>query len=225
MELCFAAWCKPGSGRGFIRIGRPANQKERETVTTLKGVKKDQMKGAQAESISATRLTVPVARRDHIQGRLDAPLTLLEYGDYQCPACGQVFPIVKAVQERLADSLCFAFRHFPLTNVHPHSEHAAEAAEAAAAQGKFWMMHDTLFENQDALEDEDLIRYATALRLNARRLITEIQTGAYATRLREDFMSGIRGGVNGTPTFFINGIRYDGARALSDLLNAAALHL
>jgi protein-disulfide isomerase len=183
------------------------------------------MKGAQAESISATRLTVPVARRDHIQGRLDAPVTLLEYGDYECPACGQVFPIVKAVQERLGDSLCFAFRHFPLTNVHPHSEHAAEAAEAAAAQGKFWMMHDTLFENQDALEDEDLIRYATALRLNARRLITEIQTGAYATRLREDFMSGIRGGVNGTPTFFINGIRYDGARALSDLLNAAALHL
>ncbi len=87
------------------------------------------------------------------------------------------------------------------------------------------MMHDALFENQDALEDEDLIRYATALRLNARRLITEVQTGAYVTRLREDFMSGIRGGVNGTPTFFINGTRYDGARALSDLLNAAALRL
>ncbi|HXM28811.1 MAG TPA: DsbA family protein [Chthoniobacterales bacterium] len=183
------------------------------------------MKGVQTESIPLTRLTVPVARRDHIQGRLDAPVTLLEYGDYECPACGQVFPMVKAVQERLGDGLCFAFRHFPLTNVHPHSEHAAEAAEGAGAQGKFWMMHDALFENQDALEDEDLIRYATALRLNARRLITEVQTGAYVTRLREDFMSGIRGGVNGTPTFFINGTRYDGARALSDLLNAAALRL
>jgi protein-disulfide isomerase len=183
------------------------------------------MKGVQTENIPATRLTVPVARRDHIQGSLDAPVTLLEYGDYECPACGQVFPMVKALQERLGDSLCFAFRHFPLTNVHPHSEHAAEAAEGAGVQGKFWMMHDVLFENQDALEDEDLIQYAAALALNARRLMAEIQAGAYATRLREDFMSGVRGGVNGTPTFFINGIRYDGARALSGLLDAVTLRL
>jgi protein-disulfide isomerase len=183
------------------------------------------MKGAQTDNITATRLTVPVARRDHIQGPLDAPVTLLEYGDYECPACGQVFPMIKAVQERLGDNLCFAYRHFPLTNVHPHSEHAAEAAEAAGGQGKFWMMHDILFENQDALEDEDLIRYAAALQLNARRLIAEVEAGAYATRLREDFMSGIRGGVNGTPTFFINGIRYDGARALSALLDAVTLRL
>jgi protein-disulfide isomerase len=183
------------------------------------------MKRVQTENIPATRLTVPVARRDHIQGSLDAPVTLLEYGDYECPACGQVFPMVKALQERLGDSLCFAFRHFPLTNVHPHSEHAAEAAEGAGVQGKFWMMHDVLFENQDALEDEDLIQYAAALALNARRLMAEIQAGAYATRLREDFMSGIRGGVNGTPTFFINGIRYDGARALSGLLDAVTLRL
>jgi protein-disulfide isomerase len=123
----------------------------------------------------------------------------------------------------LGNNLCFAFRHFPLTNVHPHSEHAAEAAEAAGAQGKFWMMHDLLFENQDALEDEDLIRYAAALQLSARRLIAEVEASAYATRLREDFMSGIRGGVNGTPTFFINGMRYDGARALNALLDAVTL--
>jgi protein-disulfide isomerase len=128
--------------------------------------------------------------------------------------------MIKAVQERLGNTLCFAFRHFPLTNVHPHSEHAAEAAEAAGAQGKFWMMHDLLFENQDALEDEDLIRYAAALQLSARRLIAEVEASAYATRLREDFMSGIRGGVNGTPTFFINGMRYDGARALNAPLDA-----
>jgi protein-disulfide isomerase len=183
------------------------------------------MKGIQTESIPATRLTIPVARRDHIQGSLDAPVTLLEYGDYECPACGQVFPILKAVQERLGNSLCFAFRHFPLTNVHPHAEHAAEAAEAAGAQGRFWLMHDALFENQDALEDEDLVRRATALGLDARRLIAEVQLGAYAARLREDFMSGIRGGVNGTPTFFINGIRYDGARGLSALLDAVAPRL
>jgi protein-disulfide isomerase len=178
------------------------------------------MKGARSASIPATKLTVPVAKRDHIQGSLHASVTLLEYGDYECPACGQAYPIVKAVQERLGDNLCFAFRHFPLKNVHPHSEHAAEAAEAAGAQGKFWAMHDALFENQDALEDEDLAQYAAALRLDARRLIAEVAAGAYAVRLSEDFMSGIRGGVNGTPTFFINGIRYDGARGLTTLLAA-----
>jgi protein-disulfide isomerase len=178
------------------------------------------MRGTETESIELTRLTIPVAQRDHIQGSLDAAVILLEYGDYECPACGQVFPIVKQLQERLGDSLCFAFRHFPLTNVHPHAEHAAEAAEAAGAQGKFWMMNDILFENQDALEDEDLVRYATVLRLDARKLISEVIAGAYATRLREDFLSGIRGGVNGTPTFFINGIRYDGARGLNALLDA-----
>ena len=183
------------------------------------------MKSIQTESIPATKLTIPVAKRDHIQGSLNAPVTLLEYGDYECPACGQVFPIVKAVQQRLGDSLCFAFRHFPLTNVHPHAEHAAEAAEAAGTQGRFWFMHDALFENQDALEDEDLVRRAIALGLDARRLIAEVQLGAYAARLREDFMSGIRGGVNGTPTFFINGIRYDGARGLSALLDAVTPRL
>ncbi|MEY2603705.1 MAG: hypothetical protein QOH31_1486 [Verrucomicrobiota bacterium] len=166
------------------------------------------------------KLTLPTANRDHIQGPLDAPVMLLEYGDYECPYCGQVYPIIKEIQKRLGDNLCFAFRNFPLTNMHPHAEHAAEAAEAAGAQGKFWAMHDVLFENQDALDDENLVQYAIALRLDARRLIAEVEAGAYAPRLREDFMSGVRAGVNGTPTFFINGERYDGAPGLLELLAA-----
>jgi protein-disulfide isomerase len=155
-----------------------------------------------------------------MQGSSDAPIALLEYGDYECPACGQVYPIVKAIQERVGDNLCFAFRHFPLTNVHPHAEHAAEAAEAAEAQGSFWEMHDTLFENQHALADEALAEYAAALGLDEVRLIREVVSGAYARRVKEDFKTGVRGGVNGTPTFFINGERYDGERGLEPLLAA-----
>ena len=100
---------------------------------------------------SPNKLTIPVASRDHIQGLIDAPISLLEYGDYECPACGQAYRVVKAVQQSLGNSLCFAFRNFPLTTIHPHAEHAAEAAEAAAAQGNFWEMHDLLFEKQNAL--------------------------------------------------------------------------
>ena len=136
--------------------------------------------------ITGLKLTLPDYERDHIQGSSDAPIALLEYGDYECPACGQAHPIVKAIQEQLGDDLCFAFRNFPLTNVHPHAEHAAEAAEAAGAQGSFWEMHDLLFENQDALEDEALAEYAASLGLDEMRLIREVLAGAYAGRVRED---------------------------------------
>ena len=170
--------------------------------------------------ISEEKLTLPDRKRDHIQGPADAPIKLLEYGDFECPVCGQTHPIIKAIQEQLGDSLCFAFRHFPLTNVHPHAERAAQAAEAAGAQGRFWAMHDALFENQDALEDDDFVQYAGGLGLDADRLIHEVWAGAYAGRVREDFQNGIWGGVNGTPTFFINGRRYDGARGLEPLLAA-----
>jgi protein-disulfide isomerase len=174
--------------------------------------------------ISEEKLTLPDRKRDHIQGPANAPIQLLEYGDYECPVCGETHPVVKAIQQRLGDSLCFAFRHFPLTNVHPHAERAAEAAEAAGAQGRFWQMHDVLFEHRDALEDEDLAQYAAALSLDAERLIGEVLAGAYAGRIQEDFQSGIWGGVNGTPTFFINGRRYDGARGLEPLLAALSPH-
>lgn len=169
-----------------------------------------------------SQLLLPNAKRDHIQGPIDAPIALVEYGDYQCPYCGEAYPIVKAIQQRLGSRLCFAFRNFPLTSMHPNAEHAAEAAEAAGSQGQFWEMHDVLFENQEALEDEALAQYAEALGLDARRLIDEVVNGVYTARVREDFLSGARGGVNGTPTFFIKGIRYDGGLD-SDALVAALL--
>ena len=156
------------------------------------------------------KLTLPEANRDHIQGPIDAPFFLLEYGDYECPHCGEAYPIVRAVQKRLGNRLCFAFRNFPLTNIHRYAAHAAEAAEAAGAQGRFWEMHDLLFENQDALADKNLAEYASAAGIDARRVINEILTGVHIERVREDFRCGARAGVNGTPTFFINGARYDG---------------
>ena len=154
---------------------------------------------------------LPMPERDHIQGPVDAPIRLVEYGDYECPYCGEAYPILKQLQEELGDRLRFVFRNFPLTTVHSRAQDAAEAAETAAAQGHFWEMHDLLFENQEELEDDDLIRYAGKLKLDATRFKTELSGHAHAARVREDFMSGVRSGVNGTPAFFINGVRYDGS--------------
>ena len=168
----------------------------------------------------AATLKPPVGPRDHMQGPPDAPVTLLEYGDYECPFCGAAYPVVKAIQSRLGDQLCFVFRNFPLNEAHPHAQDAAEAAEAAGAQGKFWPMHDMLYENQDALEPEDLVQYARALHLDLPRFVREMREHIYAQRVREDFLSGVRSGVNGTPTFFINGVRHDGGYDLASLLAA-----
>jgi protein-disulfide isomerase len=170
-------------------------------------------------------LTVPDPERDHFQGSADAPIKLLEYGDYECPFCGDAHAMVQEIQRRLGDDLLFAFRNFPLTNVHPHAEHAAEAAEAAGEQGNFWGMHDLLFENQSALEDEDLAAYAAELGLDATRLIRQVARKIYAPRIHEDFKSGVRGGVNGTPTFFINGERYDGVPDVKHLLSVLTAQL
>ncbi len=139
-----------------------------------------------------TALTLPDPKRDHTSGSANGSIKLLEYGDYECPFCGDAQPIVKEIQRRLGDDLLFAFRHFPLTNIHPHSEHAAEAAEAGGAQGNFWGMHDLLFENQRALEDEDLAEYAAKLGLDETRLIREVTSEVYARRIREDFKSGVK---------------------------------
>lgn len=166
------------------------------------------------------RLKPPVGANDHVQGPAKAPVTLLEYGDYECPYCGEAYPVVKAVQERLGDQVRFVFRNFPLAEAHPHAEHAAEAAEAAGAQGKFWQIHDLLYENQDALDDDDLVRYARALHLDVPRFVKEMKESVYIERVREDFSSGVRSGVNGTPTFFINGERHDGPFDLESLLAA-----
>jgi len=168
-----------------------------------------------------SELTLPVSQdRDHIQGPVDAPATLLEYGDYECPFCGAAYPIVKEVQSRLGDQLRFVFRNFPITTSHPHAELAAEAAEAADAQGKFWEMHDLLYESQKHLEAADLHRYAEQLGLDVDRFDDELARHAHADRVREDFMSGVRSGVNGTPTFYVNGVRHDGDYQLETLLAA-----
>ncbi len=166
------------------------------------------------------RLAVPVGKTDHTQGPEDAPVTLVEYGDYECPSCGEAYPVVREIQARLGRQLRFVYRNFPLATAHPHAERAAEAAEAAGAQGQFWAMHDALFENQDALGDEALVRYAAALGLDESKFVTELAGRAYAGRVREDFMGGVRSGVNGTPTFFINGVRHDGPFDLGTLLGA-----
>jgi protein-disulfide isomerase len=151
------------------------------------------------------------SKRDHCLGPDAAPVTLLEYGDYECPYCGRAYVIIKRIQDRFGDQLRFAFRNFPLTQVHPHAQQAAEAAEAAGAQGMFWEMHDMLYENQTALDEPSLREYALSLELDMDRFDMEMMTHAHAKRVREDFMSGVKSGVNGTPTFYLNGIRYDGS--------------
>jgi protein-disulfide isomerase len=156
-----------------------------------------------------TRLTLPISGRDHAQGPDTAPVTLLEYGDYECPYCGQAYPIIKNIQKQLGAQLRFVFRNFPISEVHPHAQHAAEAAESAGVQNKFWGMHDYLYEHQHKLDDNHLRQYASTLEMDVARFDDEMAKHVHADRVREDFMSGIRSGVNGTPTFYINGIRYD----------------
>lgn len=167
------------------------------------------------------RLTLPVSEdRDHLQGSADASVTLVEYGDYECPYCGEAFPIVKAIQGSIGDELRFVFRNFPISTSHPHAEQAAEAAEAAAAQGRFWEMHDHLYENQHNLGDSDLHSYALAIGLDVDVFDKELAEHVHADRAHEDFMSGVRSGVNGTPTFFINGLRHDDSFDFATLLSA-----
>jgi protein-disulfide isomerase len=169
------------------------------------------------------QLAMPVDDdRDHVQGPPDASVTLVEYGDYECPYCGAAYPIVKRIQRRMADQLRFVFRNFPISTSHPHAEAAAEAAEAAGAQGRFWEMHDLTFENQRNLTGPDLRSYAETLGLDLERFDDELAGHTHADRVREDFMSGVRSGVNGTPTFFINGARHDGSFDYETLLDALA---
>jgi protein-disulfide isomerase len=160
---------------------------------------------------SAERVALPVGERDHILGPSTAPATLLEYGDYECPYCGQAHQVIKELYRQMARHMRFVFRHFPLTMIHPHAQHAAESAEAAGSQGKFWEMHDVLYENQQALDDRDLAMYAATIGLDVSQFVDELARHVHAPKVRADFMSGVRSGVNGTPTFFINGKRHDGS--------------
>lgn len=155
-------------------------------------------------------LTIPVGPDDHRMGPETAPVTLVEYGDYECPYCGQAYPILKDLVEQLGDSLQFVFRNFPLSTSHPNAEIAAEAAEAAAAQGQFWPMHDLLYENQKSLGPEQIVELADRLGLDVQRFEDDLVQRRFEERVRHDFMGGVRSGVNGTPGFFINGVRFDG---------------
>jgi len=157
-----------------------------------------------------TQLKPAVNSKDHIQGKNTAPLELVEYGDYQCPHCGHAYPIIKSLQQSLGADLKFVFRNFPLSEIHPDAFNAAVAAEAAALQQKFWDMHDIIFENQQALDLENLFLYAKTIGLSIERFKNDIQKNTLIEKVEQDFESGIRSGVNGTPSFFINGKKYNG---------------
>ncbi len=168
----------------------------------------------------APRLHVPVTQKDHAQGPPDAPVTLVEYGDYECPYCGRAYPIVKELQKRMGARLRFVFRNFPLNTLHEHAGVAAQAAEAAASQGKFWEMHDTLYEHQDELGNTDLQQYALKIGLEIYQFNADLAGEKYARKVRDDFRGGVRSGVNGTPTFFINDVRYNGEHTVEAMLAA-----
>lgn len=176
-----------------------------------------------------TRRLLPVSATDTVAGPADAPVTLIEYGDYECPYCGEAYPVLKTVQEAMGARLRFVFRNFPLTEMHPHALRAAQFAAAAAASGVFWAAHDMLYEHQDALDVASLTAYAARLGIERRVLQAAFQ-GQYDALIQQDFVGGVRAGVNGTPCLFINGVRYDGPRDRESLIAvleqaaAAALH-
>ncbi len=165
-------------------------------------------------------LKVPVTADDHIQGNEDAPITLLEYGDYQCPACGYAYPIIKRIQKHFGENLRFVFRNFPLTEIHPLAEIAAETAEFASDYNRFWEMHDLIYENQPRLSRITLIELTNHLQLPTAELEDALQKGKYQDKIKKDFIAGVRSGVNGTPTFYINGIHHNGPFEYEDLISA-----
>jgi protein-disulfide isomerase len=179
----------------------------------------------------SSTLKPPVGPEDHSHGRSHAAIVLVEYGDYECPHCGRAYRVLQHVLQELGEDVRFVFRNFPLTEVHPHAEAAAEAAESVAVRGgeeAFWTMHDLIYENQDALQHDDLIEYAQAAGVGPLEVADDLASGAMRERVRRDFRSGGRSGVNGTPTFFVNGRRFDGnwsdpaafAAALQEVLRA-----
>lgn len=166
------------------------------------------------------RLIAPISQRDRTQGLMDAPIVLVEYGNYQCPYSNEAHRIIQQIQNRLGDKLCFAFRHFPQPQIYPQSQKAAEAAEVAAEQGKFWQMHDTLFKCQNLLNNGYLVEYAHQLGLNVPQFLRDMTNHIYAERVAENFHSGIRSGVKNTPAFFINNFRYENQWDFESLLEA-----
>jgi protein-disulfide isomerase len=166
-----------------------------------------------------TSLKPPLSARDHLRGNVQAPLQLVEFGDFECPFCGRAFPIVQALERALGDQLVVAFRHFPLS-AHPHALLAAEAAEAAGAHGRFWEMHDLLYQHQEALEIPDLVDYAQSLDLDGAQLVDDLRRHRHRGKIKADQRSGALSGVNGTPTFYVNGVRHDASYDFDSLYAA-----
>jgi protein-disulfide isomerase len=169
-------------------------------------------------------LTLPVGPRDHSRGSASAPVTLVEYGDFECPQCGAARPIVARVAHTFGDRLRFVFRHFPLTSSHPNAQHAAEEAEWAAALNVFWPMYDALYAAQNRLSDGRMMELAAGLGLSGAALQRAWIEHTFIARVKEDFASGLASGVTGTPSFFINGVRHEGGwdeMALSQAIEAA----
>lgn len=156
------------------------------------------------------KLSKPVDASDHILGAENAPVTLIEYGDFQCPHCGAAYPVVQEVVRQMEDQIRFVYRHFPISEQHEYAQIAAEAAESAAQQGKFWQMHNQIFSNQELLNVEHLYEFAKAIGLDPVRFDQDLQQHTYREKVRADFMSGVRSGVSGTPSFFINEQPYEG---------------
>lgn len=167
-------------------------------------------------------LKIPVGANDHVQGEANAPIVLVEYGDYECPHCGHAYPIIKRVQKHFGEKLAFVYRNFPLNEIHPSAQAAAETAEFAAKGGKFWEMHDGIFENQQSLNLQLLLALAVRLDLSEEELERALSAGQYTQHVKSDFIGGARSGVNGTPTFFINGERHDGPFEYEELVGAIA---
>jgi protein-disulfide isomerase len=167
-------------------------------------------------------LKVPISSQDHVQGSETALVTLVEYGDYECPYCGRAYPIVKLLQKHFGERLRLVFRNFPLSEMHPAAESAAETAEFAAKQEKFWEMHDLLFENQDRLGEPLYRELAEELGLSSEDLQQALEDQTFEDRVRADFKGGVRSAVNGTPTFFINGHRHDAPFDYEELAAAIA---
>lgn len=166
------------------------------------------------------RLTQPATERDRVRGLLSAAIVLVEYGDYQCPHCKEADSIIQQVQQKLGSQLCFVFRHFPLTQIHPQARQAAEAAEVASNQDMFWQMHEKLFAGQQTLGDGYLVQYANDLGLNMFRFLWNFSQHVYSDRVQSNFLSGVESGVTGTPTFFINNVRLKDSWKLETLMAA-----
>lgn len=156
-----------------------------------------------------SKLRTPVDEMDHQIGKASAPVILVEYGDYQCSHCGLAYPLIKKLMREFSSELLFVFRNFPLQQSHPAAMIAAQAAEAAALQGKFWEMHDLIYEHQDELDQDNLIYFAETLDLNVQKFNNDLNNQSVLSKIDNDFESGVRSGVNGTPTFFINENRLD----------------